>query len=331
MDAVLRLSALPGAPGSESDRLNAVAALASAMRGSAALALASTAQRAAFPKAIGAARPHLVASPPPQLLAPSTSYPVAVGATAAVTAIAETPALQAYLTAFCGSLVSAALRLAPIGQSDGIAAVALLDPTVTRQVEHLRAAPFETIGAAVEEGRVIYDNIRKFVFYLFSCNVAEIVVLLAASLAALPLPLMPLQILWLNIITDTFPALALAVEPGDPDVMTHPPRRPEEAILSRAFLLRIVYYGALITAATLMAFVWALANVPERATTMAFMTLALAQLFHLGNARSEHAVLTMKSALANRYAIGALVLSIALQVMTAHVDPCPRPRSAGAP
>ena len=74
---------------------------------------------------------------------------------------------------------------------------------------------FETIAAAVEEGRVIFDNIRKFVLYLFSCNVAEVLVLLAAGLAGLPLPLLPLQLLWLNMITDTFPALALAMEPAD--------------------------------------------------------------------------------------------------------------------
>ena len=90
---------------------------------------------------------------------------------------------------------------------------------------------------AVEEGRVIFDNIRKFVFYLFSCNLAEILVLLVAALLALPLPLLPLQILWLNLVTDTFPALALAMEPGDADVMQRPPRDPQEAILSRALPL----------------------------------------------------------------------------------------------
>ena len=95
---------------------------------------------------------------------------------------------------------------------------------------------FETVAAAVEEGRVIFDNIRKFVFYLFSCNVAEVLVLLVAGLAGLPLPLAPLQLLWLNMVTDTFPALALAMEPGDPDVMRRPPQDPQEAILSRAFL-----------------------------------------------------------------------------------------------
>ena len=88
----------------------------------------------------------------------------------------------------------------------------------------LRDDRFETIAAAVEEGRVIFDNIRKFVFYLFSCNVAEVLVLLIAGLAAVPPPLFPLQLLWLNMVTDTFPALALAVEPGDPAVMRRPPR-----------------------------------------------------------------------------------------------------------
>ena len=103
---------------------------------------------------------------------------------------------------------------------------------------------FETVAAAVEEGRIIFDNIRKFVFYLFSCNVAEVLVLLVAGLAGLPLPLAPLQLLWLNMVTDTFPALALAIEPGDVDVMRRPPQNPQDAILSRQFLARVFGYGA---------------------------------------------------------------------------------------
>jgi urease accessory protein len=149
LDGMLLLAAYRAAARADTDGLKDIAELASAMRGSAELALESTAQGAAFLKAIGAGWPHLVASPALRALAPSSlSYPIAVGATAAVAGIAEMPALQAYLAAFCGNLVSAALRLAPIGQSDGIAALAALEPTISHQVERLRAAPFETLGAA---------------------------------------------------------------------------------------------------------------------------------------------------------------------------------------
>jgi urease accessory protein len=149
LDGMLLLAAHRAATDSDSDGLKEIAELASAMRGSAELALESTAQGTAFLKAIGTGWPHLAASPLLQALAHAgLSHPVAVGATAAVAGIAETLVLQAYLTSFCGNLVSATLRLAPIGQSDGIAALALLEPTVSRQVERLRAAPFETLGAA---------------------------------------------------------------------------------------------------------------------------------------------------------------------------------------
>jgi len=150
LDGMLLLAAHRAATESDSEGLKQIAELASATRGSAELALESTAQGAAFLKAIGTGWPHLAASPLLRVIAHTTrlSYPVAVGTTAAVAGIAETTVLQAYLTAFCGNLVSAALRLAPIGQSDGIAALALLEPTVSRQVERLRAAPFDTLGVA---------------------------------------------------------------------------------------------------------------------------------------------------------------------------------------
>jgi Ca2+-transporting ATPase len=185
----------------------------------------------------------------------------------------------------------------------------------------LRDDRFETIAAAVEEGRVIYDNIRKFVFYLFSCNLAEVLVLLGAGLAGLPLPLLPLQILWLNMVTDTVPALALAMEPADPTVMKRPPRRPDEALLSRRFLGSMAFYSLLITAVTLAAFVLTLDDSAERARTVAFMTLTFAQIFHLGNARSVGPVVAFHRAIANRYAVGALVLSVALQVAAFAVPP----------
>lgn len=184
---------------------------------------------------------------------------------------------------------------------------------------------FPTIGAAVEEGRTIFDNIRKFVFYLFSCNLAEVLVLLGASVAGMPLPLLPLQILWLNLVTDTFPALALAVEPGDPDILRRPPRDPDEAILSGEFVRSVAFYGALITGATLAAFAVGLAaNEPERATTLSFLTLALAQAFHLGNARSPGHVIARQRAFSNRYALGAVALVIVLQLLAVYYAPLAR-------
>jgi urease accessory protein len=129
--------------------LKDIAELAAAMRGSAELALESTAQGAAFLKAIASGWPHLTEVPALQRLSRATplSYPVAVGATAALDGIAETTVLPAYLAAFCGNLVSAALRLAPIGQSDGVAALAALEPTIAAQVGRLRGTPFDTLGS----------------------------------------------------------------------------------------------------------------------------------------------------------------------------------------
>jgi len=180
---------------------------------------------------------------------------------------------------------------------------------------------FGTVAAAVEEGRVIYTNIRKFVFYLFSCNLAEVLVLLGAGVAVLPLPLLPLQLLWLNMLTDTFPALALAMEPGDKDVMQRPPRSPKEAILSPSFLLSVLFYASLITAATLAAYLWALDNAPRKAVTMAFMTLAFAQVLHLGNARSAGAVVRPASIVSNPWAIAGAGLAIGLQLVAMFYAP----------
>jgi Ca2+-transporting ATPase len=178
---------------------------------------------------------------------------------------------------------------------------------------------FATIGAAVEEGRVVYDNIRKFVFYLFSCNLAEVLVLTMAGLVALPPPLLPLQILWLNLVTDTFPALALALEPADHDVMKRPPRDPREALLSASFVGSIVFYAGLITLVAMAAFVWTLGRAPAHATTACFMTLGLAQIFHLGNARSPHPVVRPSRALANRYALLAVAVATGLQWLSVAV------------
>ena len=186
---------------------------------------------------------------------------------------------------------------------------------------------FQTIAAAVEEGRVVFDNIRKFVFYLFSCNLGEILALLGAGLTGLPLPMTPLQILWLNLVTDTFPALALALEPADPTVMHRPPREPKTPLLSRGMLRLTVLYALLIAALTIVALVWGLREwpgEPARAVTLSFTTLALAQIFHLGNARSTQHVVSWHRALTNRYALGAVVLTVALQVLAVVAPPVGR-------
>jgi Ca2+-transporting ATPase len=216
---------------------------------------------------------------------------------------------------------AAALRKADVGVAMGVRGTDVAKEAAAIVLQDDR---FETIVAAVEQGRVIYDNIRKFVFYLFSCNVAEVLVLLAAGLAGLPLPLLPLQVLWLNMVTDTFPALALAMEPGDPGVMKRPPRDPQEALLSRRFLGTVLFYGLLITASTLAAFLWALRADASRATTVSFMTLALAQVWHLGNARGRLSMLLPARAAANPYALGAVALSVGLQVLAVSFDPLAR-------
>ena len=183
---------------------------------------------------------------------------------------------------------------------------------------------FATVGAAIEEGRVIADNIRKFVFYLFSCNLAEILVFLGAAVAGWAAPLLPLQILWLNLVTDTFPALALALEPGEPDLMRRPPEDPRAPILSGPVTRAVLGYAILIAGVTLAAIAWGLSG-PDggaaRAMTLAFLTLGVSQVFHLGNARSTDPVATRARAVSNRHAVAAALLAIGLQALAVHWHP----------
>jgi len=214
---------------------------------------------------------------------------------------------------------AAALRKADVGVAMGQRGTDVAKETADIVLNDDR---FLTIGAAVEEGRVIFENIRKFVFYLFSCNLAEVLVLVVASVAALPLPLFPLQLLWLNLVTDTFPALALAMEPAEPGVMQRSPRDPQRAIMSPPFLRAMVFYAGLITVATLTAYGWGLrSGDPAKAVTIAFTTLALAQLFHLGNARSRGPVIKWTRATANPWALGALPFVISLQLLAVYWPP----------
>ena len=148
---------------------------------------------------------------------------------------------------------------------------------------------FSTILKAVEGGRTIYANITKFVHMMFSNNLAEVLAIFVAIAAGLPLPLLPLQILWMNLVTDVFPALALAVEPAERNIMRHPPRSPQTALLSRQFLILIAWQGTMLAAIVLAAYVWALSHYGEgtHARTMAFLALIGTQIGHFFNCRSR--------------------------------------------
>jgi Ca2+-transporting ATPase len=149
---------------------------------------------------------------------------------------------------------------------------------------------YASIVAAVEQGRVIYSNIRKFVYYLLSCNLAEIAIIFLGTLFTRGSPLTAIQLLWLNLVTDGAPALALGTEKGDPDIMKRPPRPPKEPIINRFMLAGIAVQTIAITAVTLYAYVTGLRvqpEMPEYAETMAFATLTFSELLRAYTARSE--------------------------------------------
>lgn len=177
---------------------------------------------------------------------------------------------------------------------------------------------FASIAAAVEEGRAIYDNIRKSVHYLLSCNLSEVLLMLLATLSGLPLPLLPVQILWINLVTDGFPALALAADPKEPDIMTRPPRDPRERFLSRRRLLLMLGQGTLIAASTMLVFAYCLFAMDQRldrARTVTFTTMVLAQLFHAFNCRSDRRSIFSIGVFSNRPLLWAVGISAALQVL----------------
>lgn len=180
---------------------------------------------------------------------------------------------------------------------------------------------FATILTAIEHGRSIFNNIRKFVIYLISGNLGEIMIITLASIFGLPLPLLPLQILYLNAINDAFPALALGMGGVEPDIMRRPPRDPEESILTR-FHWRITgFYGVIIAVAVFGGFLLALLyfNYPERtAVTISFATLALGRLWHVYNMRDDDAGFFNNQIVKNSYVTGALVLSTALILMAVY-------------
>jgi Ca2+-transporting ATPase len=174
---------------------------------------------------------------------------------------------------------------------------------------------FSSIVSAVEEGRKIYQNIQKFVRYLLSCNLGEIITIFIAILIGLPRPLLPIQILWINLVTDGFPALALGLDPAEMDLMKHPPRDPDEGIFSGKMGFNIFSQGIFIGIITLIAFYYGYSQYSlEVGETMAFGTLSFTQLWQSINSRSDRFSLLKLGVFSNKYLVLAIFTSGILQL-----------------
>jgi Ca2+-transporting ATPase len=212
-----------------------------------------------------------------------------------------------------------AIKEADIGVAMGITGT-----DVTKEVSDMVITDdnFASIVAAVEEGRGIYDNIKKFIHYLLSCNAGEIMVMFTASLIGLPIPLLPIHILWINLVTDGLPALALGMDPIDKDVMKKPPRMMNESVITRKGGRLMLAQGAFIAFCALLAFWFVLAVENEglaRARTACFVVLSCSQLFHSFNCRSMDKSLFTLGIFSNIKLVGATLFSFALQMLVVYV------------
>lgn len=170
---------------------------------------------------------------------------------------------------------------------------------------------FATIIGAVANGRNVYRNIRNAILFLLSGNMAGILAVLYTSIMALPVPFEAVHLLFINLLTDSLPALAIGMEPMDGDVLSEKPRDPKEGILTRAFLTKLLVQGGFIAIATMAAFYMGLETSAAMASTMAFATLTLARLFHGFNCRSKHSIFKIGFS-GNWYSLGAFVLGVLL-------------------
>jgi P-type Ca2+ transporter type 2C len=218
-----------------------------------------------------------------------------------------------------------AVKEADIGVAMGITGT-----DVTKEVSDMVITDdnFASIVSAVEEGRGIYDNIKKFIHYLLSCNAGEILVMFTASLFGWASPLIAIQILWVNLVTDGLPALALGVDPVDPNIMKRSPRPPHESVLTKHSGILLVAQGAFLAFCTLLAFHISLYLMPEQlsdpegprhARTSAFIVLAISQLFHSYNCRSNRESLFKLGLFTNKKLIYATGISFLLQMAVVYL------------
>ena len=209
-----------------------------------------------------------------------------------------------------------ALKRADIGVAMGITGT-----DVSKEAAHMILLDdnFATIVKAVKEGRKIYDNIRKFIKYLLTTNSGEIWTLFLAPLFGLPIPLLPIHILWINLVTDGLPALALSVEPAEGDVMSRPPRHPKESIFAHGLGLHAIWVGVLMAGIVLVVQAWAITTEHAHWQTMVFTVLCLTQLGHVLAIRSEKESLFKIGLFSNKYLLFAVLLTFILQMSTVYV------------
>lgn len=208
------------------------------------------------------------------------------------------------------------LKKANIGVAMGITGT-----DVTKEASHmiLLNDNFASIIGAIKEGRRIYDNLRKFVKYIFTGNTAEIITLFAAPLIGLPIPLLPVHILWVNLITDGLPALALSTEPAEKNIMQRPPRHPSESIFAKGLGKHILWVGFFVGALTLATQYYLINQHVGHWQTLVFTVLCFAQLWHVIAIKSETASVFSTGVLNNKPLLWAVLGTIGLQLAVVYV------------
>jgi len=209
-----------------------------------------------------------------------------------------------------------ALKRADIGVAMGITGT-----DVSKEASHMILLDdnFATIIKAVREGRRIFDNIRKFIKYTMTSNSGEICTIFLAPFLGLPIPLLPIHILWINLVTDGVPGLALAAEPGEKNIMSRPPRSPKESIFAKGLGVHIVWVGLLMAAVAILTQAWFIGGSQAHWQTMVFTVLCLSQMGHVLAIRSEQESFFRQGALSNKPLLGAVLLTLALQMATIYV------------
>ncbi|HOR86661.1 MAG TPA: cation-translocating P-type ATPase [Bacillota bacterium] len=235
--------------------------------------------------------------------------------------IVETLRKRGHIAAMTGDGVNDAMALkkSDIGVSMGITGTDVAKGTADII---LMDDNFATIVSAIEEGRIIYGNIRKFVFFLLSCNIGEILIVFISIMMNLPIPLIPIQLLWLNLVTDSFPALALGTEKGDPDVMDQKPRNSKEPIINRSMIAEVAVQSLALTAAVLASYIWALNKYSGDlliARTFAFATLISAELIRAYSCRSERYSLIKLGIFSNKILVWASMISFLLMLAVIYI------------